>query len=284
MQNIVAFFEDHADAARAISNLKDIGIQPNQVGISAADHLAGSRDISDRSSGSRDLTDDGEKSLWDKISEFFTGSDAEDINDRRDYTLSDQSWENYSDRIEEGGVLVTVYDVDDEDRVQQTLERNGGVIDRDVQFEAVPQDEYAASGRPGSESEGVRRIQLLSEVLRVNKERVSTGEARIRKEVITENQTIQVPVTREELVIERRPVNDARPADGDIGTDSEIRVPLSEERVNVERQSIVREEVAVGKRQITEERTVSDQVRHEELQVDEDSKSKPKGSRSKKVA
>jgi uncharacterized protein (TIGR02271 family) len=284
MQNIVAFFEDHGDAARAISDLKDAGIRPHQIGISAAEHFRSDADVSSRR-GARDVTDRDDKSLWDKISEFFTGSDAVDINDtRRNYTFSDRSWENYSDRIDEGGVLVTVYDADDRSEIESILERHDGVIDRDVEFEPI---ERSAPVREDFQTEGPRRIQLLSEVLRVNKERVSAGEARIRKEVITENQTIQVPVTREELVIERRPVNEARPASGEIGSESEIRVPLSEERVNVEHQPVVREEVEVGKRQITEERTVSDEVRHEELQVEDETKITPQKSqpsRRKKIA
>src|SRR5687768_588911 len=127
MQNIVAFFKDHTDAARAISSLKDAGLRPNQIGISAASHFGADTDVASRRSGARDRTDPGDKSLWDKVSEFFTGSDAEDINDnRRNYTFSDQSWENYSDRIEEGGVLVTVYETDDQSEIESILERHGG--------------------------------------------------------------------------------------------------------------------------------------------------------------
>ena len=114
------------------------------------------------------------------------------------------------------------------------------------------------------------RLQLRGELLRTHKERVQRGEVRLRKEVVTENQTINVPVTREELVIERtRPTGEAR-ATGEIGTDQEIRVPLSEERVNVEKKPIVNEEVRVGKRQVQDTRNVSDKVRHEELRVDKE--------------
>jgi uncharacterized protein (TIGR02271 family) len=77
-----------------------------------------------------------------------------------------------------------------------------------------------------------------------NKDRVSRGEVRIRKEVITETQTVQVPVTREELVVERRPVDQAtRPP----GPSDEIRIPLSEERASVDTSTVVREEVAVSR-------------------------------------
>ena len=71
---------------------------------------------------------------------------------------------------------------------------------------------------------------------------------------MTENQNIQVPVTREELVIERGPGSGQ--VTGEIGRDEEIRVPLSEERVRVEKQPVVNEEVRVGKRQVQSNKEV----------------------------
>jgi uncharacterized protein (TIGR02271 family) len=113
-----------------------------------------------------------------------------------------------------------------------------------------------------------RRIQLISEVLRVHKERVARGEVRLRKEVRTETQNVQVPVTREEIVIERNPVEGEHRAAGAIGSDQGIRVPLTEERVQVEKVPMVREEVNVGKRTVSNTQNVSDQVRREELEVE----------------
>jgi len=57
--------------------------------------------------------------------------------------------------------------------------------------------------------------ELLKEVLQVNKRRVQTGEVTLRKEVITEMQTVQVPVTREKLITAG---NHAEVATGEIGT------------------------------------------------------------------
>jgi len=116
-------------------------------------------------------------------------------------------------------------------------------------------------------------IQLLGEVLRVHKDRVSRGEVRIRKEVITETQTVQVPVTREELVIERHAVTNQTAA-GSIGDTDEIRIPLSEERASIDKSTVVREEVSVAKKQVEEVRDLSGQIRHEELVV-EDETTKP---------
>lgn len=117
-------------------------------------------------------------------------------------------------------------------------------------------------------NERPENIQLLGEVLRVHKDRISRGEVRIRKEVVTENQTVQVPVTREELVIERRPGSETSAADGSIG-ESEIRVPLTEERASLDKSTVVREEVSVSKRPVEEVRDVTGEVRREELVVDD---------------
>jgi uncharacterized protein (TIGR02271 family) len=71
--------------------------------------------------------------------------------------------------------------------------------------------------------------------------------------------------SNEELVVERTP-GERREAAGEVGSgEKEVRVPLSEERVQVEKKPVVNEEVRVGKRQVQETKRVSDTVRHEEL-------------------
>jgi len=128
--------------------------------------------------------------------------------------------------------------------------------------------------------EGERRIQLRGEILRTYKERVQRGEVRLRKEVVTENQTVNVPVSREELVIER--TSGTGPASGEIGRGEEIRVPLSEERVRTEKQPVVNEEVRVGKRRVQSNEQVSDQLRHEELRVDKEGQVDTESSEGRK--
>jgi uncharacterized protein (TIGR02271 family) len=116
----------------------------------------------------------------------------------------------------------------------------------------------------------VERVQLFGEVLRVHKERINRGEVRLRKDVVTENQTIEVPVTREELVLERVAVSGDTPApSANIGGGQEIRIPLSEEKVRLEKEPVLREEVSVGKREVQDVARVSGDVRREELRVDD---------------
>lgn len=111
-----------------------------------------------------------------------------------------------------------------------------------------------------------RTIRLHEERLKVNKQRVSAGDVTVRKEVITEEKQITVPVEREEVVIERRPATGH--AAGDIRAET-IRVPVSEERVDVTKETVATEEVNVGKRKVTDSKTVGGTVRKEEVRVEE---------------
>ena len=118
-----------------------------------------------------------------------------------------------------------------------------------------------------------RTIQLREEKLNVGKETVKTGEVGVRKEVHTEHKTITVPVEREELVIERHAVTGGGTVRGDIKAE-EIRIPLKEERVNVSKETVVKEEVSVGTRKVQGTETVTGEVRKEELVVENDGKVK----------
>ena len=116
-------------------------------------------------------------------------------------------------------------------------------------------------------TEGERTVQLREEELRARKRPVEAGEVGLRKEVVSEQKTMDVPVTHEEAVVERRPV-DRQPADRPIGEGETIKVPLREERVEVEKQPVVREEVEIGKRQVQDTERVSDTVRREEVRLE----------------
>ena len=118
-------------------------------------------------------------------------------------------------------------------------------------------------------------IRLRAEELVIDKQRVQHGEARIRKEVVTEIQSFDIPVTHEELVIERHAVAGTEPGDT-ISIEAEtIRIPLTEERVSITKDTVVREEVQIGKRRVQGVEHVSETLRHEELRVDDASARKP---------
>jgi len=117
-----------------------------------------------------------------------------------------------------------------------------------------------------------RSLRLREERLNVTKERVQAGEVDLHKEVVTEQKTINVPVTREEVVIERHAVTDGQIDTTPIGEGETIRIPVSEEQVNVTKSTVVTGEVAIGKRAVQETQQVTDTVRHEEARIDQEGK------------
>ena len=110
------------------------------------------------------------------------------------------------------------------------------------------------------------RLTRSEEELQIGKREVSRGEARIGKRVETEHVSQPVTRRREEVVVERRPVEAGARADASISED-EIRVPLTEEEVIVEKRPVVKEELIVGKRVVEERDTVEADLRREEFDV-----------------
>jgi len=140
----------------------------------------------------------------------------------------------------------------------ESREKEGGGMDTERPY-APGMDTSADAGRT---------VRLREEELLPRKETVETGQVEIRKEVVTENRSVEVPVTREEVSVERHPV-DRRPSDKPIGrADETITVPVREEQVTVEKRPVVTEEISVQKRPVTETREVSGTVRREEAHVD----------------
>lgn len=125
-----------------------------------------------------------------------------------------------------------------------------------------------------------RTLQLREEQLHATKTPVKTGEVKVRKEVITEHKTIDVPVEHEEVVVERRPVS-RRASNADFRAE-EIRIPVSGDQVRAEKQTVVKEEVNVGKRKVQGTERVGGTVRKEELRVEEQGQAKVRGNASKK--
>jgi uncharacterized protein (TIGR02271 family) len=124
-------------------------------------------------------------------------------------------------------------------------------------------------GRESGHREDETTLELREEQLRARKETTRAGEVQLRKEVVTERQAMDVPVTREEVYIERRDV-EPRPAGRPIGEGQTINVPVHEERVTVDKQAVVTGEVEVGKRAVQETRRVEGEVRREEARIETD--------------
>ena len=113
-----------------------------------------------------------------------------------------------------------------------------------------------------------KTLKLHEERLRTRKENVQTGEVALRKETTVEHKTMEVPVRKEEVVIERRPASGAA-SSADLKEGEEIRIPVKEEKARASKETVVTEEVNVSKRKRQDTQTVSGDVRKERLKVEE---------------
>lgn len=107
------------------------------------------------------------------------------------------------------------------------------------------------------------------EQLNVQKDRVESGQVRLRKYVVNETETVEVPVEREEVRVVREPITDADRAnfDGKIG-EQEASVTLHEDRVNVSKESVPVEKVSLEKDTVQDTERVSEELRKERFDTD----------------
>jgi uncharacterized protein (TIGR02271 family) len=116
---------------------------------------------------------------------------------------------------------------------------------------------------------GDAAMTVSEERLEVGKESREAGRARLRKYTTTETETVNVPVTKEKLVVERNPVSGEHTSAGPISdTDDVEEITLREERAVVDKETVPVEEVRVGKEQVTEHESVTADVRKEHVDVD----------------
>jgi uncharacterized protein (TIGR02271 family) len=147
------------------------------------------------------------------------------------------------------------------------------ITDRDVDTTGERRDTMQGGGYDTSGPNTDEAMTRSEEQLRVGTEKVEAGRARLRKYVVTEKQTVQVPVSREEVRIEREPVTDANRGDALSGaqiTEEEHEVVLHEERPVVTTEAVPVERVRLGTETITDQETVSGEVRKEQIELDND--------------
>jgi uncharacterized protein (TIGR02271 family) len=150
-------------------------------------------------------------------------------------------------------------------------DRNGDGIYDDVQDSAVGRD---TSGPTTDDA-----MTRSEEELRVGTESRERGRARLRKHVTTEQQTVTVPVQREEVRVEREPITDANldaATSGPAISEEEHEVTLREEEVVVDKRAVPKERVRLDTETVTDERQISEEVRKEHIEVDGDQDQLPR--------
>ncbi|MFD1204981.1 YsnF/AvaK domain-containing protein [Sporosarcina contaminans] len=156
----------------------------------------------------------------------------------------------------------------------ENLGRVGGeALVNQTNYETPPNNNRKETNAYKAETPHEETMRLREERLSVDKEKVEKGEISLHKDVVEEQQSIDVPVMREEVYVERRPVNEYEQNEADfrLQDDEEtIHIPVMEERLEVTKKPYVSEEIVIGKREVEDVETVRDSVKHEEAYMEQD--------------
>jgi len=110
------------------------------------------------------------------------------------------------------------------------------------------------------------------ERLQVGTQRTETGRARLRKRIVTEQVSTTVPVSHDEVVVEREPITEAnmpKATDGPALSEEEHEVVLNAERPVVAKETVPVERVKLGTQTVTEQQQVNETVRKEQIETED---------------
>jgi uncharacterized protein (TIGR02271 family) len=141
------------------------------------------------------------------------------------------------------------------DREREILEREGLV------------GEGLGATARGTEEDQLR-VQRTEEELRAGTREREAGQVNVRKRVRTDREQISVPTRHEEVSVERVPVEGREASEAEIGED-EVVMPVTEEEVVVEKRPVAKEEIRVRKDVVHGEEVVEEDVRREEVDVED---------------
>jgi uncharacterized protein (TIGR02271 family) len=167
----------------------------------------------------------------------------------------------------------------EEPEVQDLYQHYNGYLGSDTYqqddvYDVDQAEGSANTGSAGHDTSGPNTDDAMTrseERLHVGTEQVEAGRARLRKYVVTENVSQTVPLTHEEVRIEREPITDANRdqalTGGDI-TEEEHEVTLHAERPVVEKETVPVERVRLATETVTQEHEVNESVRKEQIDTD----------------
>ena len=156
--------------------------------------------------------------------------------------------------------------------------------DREItpEYENEVRSYYGLESMQGSEQQGAYReyygeetdedelrVQRTEEELRAGTREREAGGLNVRKRVRTDREQLRVPKRREEVHVDRVPVEEGREvSETEIGED-EVRMPVTEEEVVTEKRPVAKEEIRVRKDAVQDEEVVEEDVRREEVDIED---------------
>lgn len=266
MKRVYGSYTTEVQAAAAVEELYKQGYTKRQIKV------VSNKDLGSEFSGVNTVDADGsdDRSAWQKIKDAFTFDEYDDnyLNSDLDSTESNLLNE-YKTNLDKGEIIILVQgDVGGTGHFVGNT--NAGAVDYDL-------DRDVTTDRR-SVSDDERVIELKKEELDIEKDSVEVGEVDIKKVIKTETRTIEVPIEKEEIVIERRPgTGSVTPGDtieesGIFEKDNEIHIPIREERVEVTKRTVSGDDVVIKKEKHTENKTIVETVKSEDIEVEGDAR------------
>ncbi|WP_404466816.1 DUF2382 domain-containing protein [Planococcus rifietoensis] len=210
-------------------------------------------------------TDEGD--FMDKFKSFISGEDpTKDA--LKQMGLSESEADEYYKQIQSGKIILYV---DSEYGMNyQNFDAAAASLSANRQAENNSQK----TETPDLSDE--QQMKLHEERLAVDKKWVESGSVDIHKNTVEEQQTLDVPYEREEVEVERRPVNQELSEYEASGHSAETyekdglwHIPVIEERLEVRKVKYVSEEIIVHKRKVQETKHISETVQRETVDIDE---------------
>ncbi|MFB9861559.1 YsnF/AvaK domain-containing protein [Salinicoccus siamensis] len=276
---IIESFSNDKDLLGRIEHLKLKGVDASRMtvitkedpGERAFDHLG----VKQRST---------EVDTWDRIVSWFADEDPETqaMNSLR---LSEAQQAEYRQALMDGKLLLHIdepdpvkggffHDADKADYIDPSDSEYSYWTDngndgrkREARFSR----DHQAEARTASPDHDEETIELREERVDVNKETVQTGEVEVNKSTNIRVEEFDVPVTREEVTVERIPVEGSPLAETyEVAKEAGVeRIPITEERVRVIKERVVTEEVVIRKQTVEDVAHIREPVRYEEADVTE---------------
>ncbi|RPE77626.1 MULTISPECIES: YsnF/AvaK domain-containing protein [unclassified Frondihabitans] len=179
--------------------------------------------------------------------------------------------------VEQESALYAHYGLEDTTTNQADAYNDGAVYDQDTTTGTAGYTE-TETGRPteGHDTSGANTDDAMTrseEQLHVGTRQTEAGRARLKKYIVTEQQSVTVPVSHDEVTITREPITDANRGDamrgGDL-TEEEHEVVLHEDKVVVDKDVVAVERIKLGTEEVTEQQTVTEDVRKEQIEFEDD--------------
>lgn len=251
-KNIIGVYDTKDEVIEAVTQLTGRGYDTEDISIytngEATDYLEFNNSLNGSRVGERE-----DESFFDKIKNAFTdeglSSYATTEERLKGIGVPDNVAVDHASDLDKGKIAIIVDDVGSNNKFNDSREMYG-------------------KGNTFNEDEE-RQIKLREEQLEVHKNTVQSGELEISKKVESHQESVNVPVKKEEVYIEHKSVDNDDDIDRRPIEDGEnIRIPIREEKLEVNKKPVVTDEIVIGKRTVEETERVTDTVKKEDLMVD----------------